>query len=61
VATFRSAIYTRDGTWFGAHLSVNVSQEKETPAGHTRHTDKPSTVAATDVQISRIILGENIH
>jgi hypothetical protein len=27
-----AVIYTRDETRFGAHLSVNVSQEKDSPA-----------------------------
>jgi hypothetical protein len=31
---FRS-IYTTDETVFGAHLSVNVSQEKDSPASNT--------------------------
>jgi len=34
---------------FGAHLSVNVSQEKETPVGHTRQTDKPFMDAAKPI------------
>jgi hypothetical protein len=33
-----TAIYTRDETRFGAHLSVNVSQEKDQPASHTNRS-----------------------
>ena len=66
VASFWRAIYTRDGTWFGAHLSLNVSQQKETPAGHTRQTDGRTNHSWMQQNLSHLQLNplhgqENTH